>query len=116
MAKRKQTTGSSAKKLKETVKKLHALMKKEKLYEVELEDDSGFCLNLQRRTGLYPPAGTLIPSASAPLQEEENIEEDTGDYIRSPMNGIFYRAPSPGVANFVEEGSDINQGATVCII
>ncbi len=116
MAKRKQTKGNSSKTLKETVKKLHALMKKENLYEVELDDDSGFFLNIQRSTGLYPSPGTIMPSAPAPVQDEEEAEEDTKDYIQSPMNGIFYRAPSPGADNFVDEGSEISVGTTVCII
>jgi len=34
----------------------------------------------------------------------------------SPMNGIFYRTPSPGAEPFVKESDKITSGATVCII
>ncbi|MDQ1237331.1 MAG: acetyl-CoA carboxylase biotin carboxyl carrier protein [Wigglesworthia glossinidia] len=36
--------------------------------------------------------------------------------IRSPMVGIFYRAPNPKKNPFVEIGQKINIGDTVCII
>jgi acetyl-CoA carboxylase biotin carboxyl carrier protein len=32
------------------------------------------------------------------------------------MVGTFYRAPSPGARPFVEEGSDVASGDTLCII
>ena len=37
-------------------------------------------------------------------------------FITSPFVGTFYRAPSPDVANFVEVGSSVKQGQTLCII
>lgn len=36
--------------------------------------------------------------------------------ILSPMVGTFYRAPSPDVDPFVEEGDVVEKGQTVCII
>jgi acetyl-CoA carboxylase biotin carboxyl carrier protein len=32
------------------------------------------------------------------------------------MVGTFYRAPSPGASTFVEVGSRVNAGDTLCII
>ena len=32
------------------------------------------------------------------------------------MVGTFYRAPEPGAAPFVEEGSPVAQGQTLCIL
>ena len=36
--------------------------------------------------------------------------------ITSPMVGTFYRAAAPGEAPFVELGSKINEGQTICIL
>ena len=40
----------------------------------------------------------------------------TGHTVKSPMVGTFYRASSPGAASFVEIGSQIKEGDTICII
>lgn len=36
--------------------------------------------------------------------------------ITSPMVGTLYLAPSPGAPNFVEIGSTVKEGQTICII
>lgn len=36
--------------------------------------------------------------------------------VKSPMNGTFYRSPSPGAEPFVKEGEHINAGQTLCIV
>ena len=36
--------------------------------------------------------------------------------VKSPIIGTFYRKPSPDKPNFVEVGSEINSGDTVCVI
>ncbi len=40
----------------------------------------------------------------------------SGHAVKSPMVGTFYRASSPGAAPFVEVGSTVKAGQTVCII
>ncbi len=60
------------------------------------------------------PAAPAAAAASAPAEaEEETIE---GHVVTSPMVGSFYRAPSPGAAPFVDVGSRVNVGDTLCII
>jgi acetyl-CoA carboxylase biotin carboxyl carrier protein len=62
------------------------------------------------------------PVAAAPVQEATPIastdSEDNSKYItvKSPIIGTLYRRPSPDKSNFVEVGSDIKVGDTVCII
>jgi acetyl-CoA carboxylase biotin carboxyl carrier protein len=48
------------------------------------------------------------PRPDAPAEE--------GHVIKSPMVGTFYRASSPGGKPFVEVGSAVKAGDTVCII
>jgi len=52
-----------------------------------------------------PAAGS---SAAAPAAE--------GTEITSPMVGTFYRKPAPDAPNFVDVGSTVSVGQTVCII
>ena len=39
-----------------------------------------------------------------------------GHTVKSPMVGTFYRSSSPGAASFVEIGSMVKEGDTLCII
>ena len=39
-----------------------------------------------------------------------------GHIVKSPMVGTFYRSSAPGAAAFVEVGSEIKEGETLCII
>jgi acetyl-CoA carboxylase biotin carboxyl carrier protein len=51
------------------------------------------------------------PGPSAPAVEDPNLIK-----VVSPMVGTFYRASSPDVPAFVEVGSQVQPGQTLCII
>ena len=55
-----------------------------------------------------PVAELPAPAAAVPVQ--------TGHTVKSPMVGTFYRASSPGAKSFVEVGSVVKEGETICII
>jgi acetyl-CoA carboxylase biotin carboxyl carrier protein len=59
------------------------------------------------------PAPALAPAA-APVAAAP--EAPKGHVVKSPMVGTFYRASSPGAKAFVEVGSQVKEGDTVCII
>ena len=65
-----------------------------------------------------PPA----PVAAAPSAAEAAASaavaaaEAAGHAIKSPMVGTFYRSASPGAKSFVEIGSQVKAGETICII
>ena len=72
-----------------------------------------------------PIAG--VPQVAAPVAQQpvaaapevaSNAESDDSKYItvKSPIIGTFYRKPAPDKPNFVEVGSDISVGDTVCVI
>ena len=46
----------------------------------------------------------------------ESTEELDGFVVKSPMVGIFYRSASPGGTPFVELGTSVNSGDTLCIV
>jgi acetyl-CoA carboxylase biotin carboxyl carrier protein len=63
--------------------------------------------------GAAAPAGAIAASpAPAPAVEAAPV----GHAIKSPMVGTFYRSSSPGAPAFVEIGSQVKEGDTVCII
>lgn len=39
-----------------------------------------------------------------------------GHVVKSPMVGTFYRASSPGAKPFVDVGSQVKEGDTICIV
>ncbi len=63
---------------------------------------------------------------AAPLQQAspavsaapvvEAVAEPTGHIVKSPMVGTFYRSSAPGSPSFVEIGSAVKVGDTLCII
>jgi acetyl-CoA carboxylase biotin carboxyl carrier protein len=57
------------------------------------------------------------PVATAPAPTAAIVEEaPTGHTVKSPMVGTFYRSASPGAKAFVEIGSVVKEGETICII
>ncbi|MFZ2295551.1 MAG: acetyl-CoA carboxylase biotin carboxyl carrier protein [Polaromonas sp.] len=59
---------------------------------------------------------TAAPAAVAPAAPEVVAAPPAGHAVKSPMVGTFYRASSPGSSPFVEIGSVVKEGETICII
>jgi acetyl-CoA carboxylase biotin carboxyl carrier protein len=57
---------------------------------------------------LAAPAPAGSDPAAAPVVD--------GSEITSPMVGTFYRKPAPDADNFVDVGSTVSEGQTICII
>ena len=55
-------------------------------------------------------------AAAAPAAAPAEAAAAAGHAIKSPMVGTFYRSSSPGAPAFVEIGSQVKEGDTVCII
>lgn len=54
-------------------------------------------------------APQAAPAAAAPAEPEGHI-------VKSPMVGTFYRSSAPGNPPFVEIGTAVKEGDTLCII
>lgn len=65
-----------------------------------------------------PVAAAPAPVAAAPVVEIAPVElvAASGHTVKSPMVGTFYRSSSPGAASFVEMGTEVKEGDTLCII
>jgi len=96
------------------------------IQELKLEGDD---FRLEVRRNLPGPAPVLMAAApqqlaaaqpqAAPLATPPPAaaaaRSDLVDVL-APMVGIFYRAPAPGEAPFVELGNRISVGQTICIL
>jgi acetyl-CoA carboxylase biotin carboxyl carrier protein len=69
---------------------------------------------------VQPPAqlGAQAPVAAPPMAAAPPpvAAAPAGHMVKSPMVGTFYRSASPGAKAFVEIGSQVKEGETVCII
>ena len=55
------------------------------------------------------------PVAAAPVAAAAPAAAE-GHVVKSPMVGTFYRASSPGAKPFVDVGSQVKEGETICIV
>jgi acetyl-CoA carboxylase biotin carboxyl carrier protein len=58
----------------------------------------------------------LVVKAAEPAATDSAPPASTGNVVKSPMVGTFYRSASPGSDAFVEVGSVVKVGEPVCII
>ena len=49
-------------------------------------------------------------------EEDDDSDDEKGHVVKSPMVGTFYRSASPGSDAFVEVGSTVKVGDTLCIV
>ena len=105
------------------VKKLIELLEESGIAEIEIHEGEE-SVRISRATSSVPVVAAAAPApvaaapapaiAAAPAESaEEKIE---GHVVNSPMVGSFYRAPSPGAKSFVDVGSSVSVGDTLCII
>jgi len=120
------------------IKQIIDLMKRSELTEFEVEEE-GFKVKIRRGSNgspaiaagptsghpftaqadaqrtvpaaSQPPAGAAVQPAASAAQDEPGVT-----YVKSPMVGTFYRAPSPESKAFVDVGAKIGETTVVCII
>ena len=64
------------------------------------------------------PQTIAVPQAEPQQAADEPSEAlaPAGHQVKSPMVGTFYRSPSPDAAAFIEVGSEVKKGDTICIV
>ena len=83
--------------------------------EINEEGDHVRIVNRPAQAAQAAPAIIEIPQA-APAPAAPASSSPSGTQVTSPMVGTFYRAPSPGADPFVEVGTQVKKGDTLCII
>ena len=107
------------------VKKLIELMEESSIGELEIKEGEEYVRIARPAPGAapvqvpqfmpqaLPPVPVEAPAAPAVVEEPEPVR---GHMVKSPIVGTFYRSSSPGSRPFVDIGSKVNVGDTVCII
>ena len=100
------------------VKKLIELMEESSIGELEIKEGEEYVRIA--RNGPVAAAPEMMPQpvvamAPAPAAAEAPAVPN-GHAVTSPIVGTFYRASSPGARPFVDVGSKVQVGDTVCII
>ncbi len=106
------------------LKTLIDLVSESNVSELEITEPEGKVRIVKgASTGAIPATGQApvalqasAPSALAPASPPVPAEVPAGHTVKSPMVGTFYRASSPGAKAFVEVGSVIKEGETICIV
>jgi len=107
------------------LKTLIDLVSESNVSELEITEAEGKVRIVKSVGGVvqqYVPAPAQAPSAPAPAAQVAELPAPsvpaapTGHIVKSPMVGTFYRSSSPGAKAFVEVGSQVKEGETICII
>jgi len=93
-----------------TKKDFHLKLKK----GADFDDLRGLLASLPVAPAAAPVQAAPAAAAAAPASAAAPAVE--GTEIHSPMVGTFYRKPAPDAPNFVEVGSAVSEGQTLCII
>ncbi len=109
------------------LKTLIDLVSESNVSELEITEAEGK-VRIVKSSGIpmmmHQPGMTMMPAqtqatmmATTPVvASEAPVAEPAGHAVKSPMVGTFYRSSSPGSNAFVEIGSVVKEGDTVCII
>jgi acetyl-CoA carboxylase biotin carboxyl carrier protein len=81
-------------------------------------DEGGVRVRVSRGARAAPPAVAELSPPPAVLKGTLAVDNDDGDSadVTSPFVGSFYRSPTPDAPAFVEIGSMVRAGQTLCII
>ena len=108
------------------LKTLIDLVSESNVSELEITEAEGKVRIVKSMGGVvqqFVPAPVQAPAAAAPaaapvaeLPAPAAAAVPAGHVVKSPMVGTFYRSSSPGAKPFVEVGSQVKEGETICII
>jgi acetyl-CoA carboxylase biotin carboxyl carrier protein len=107
------------------LKTLIDLVSDSNVSELEITEAEGK-VRIVKSMGVAAPvmvqqAPVAAPVAAAPVAVAAPVAAEApaapaGHAVKSPMVGTFYRSSSPGSAPFVQIGSVVKEGDTLCII
>jgi len=85
--------------------------------KVRIVKSSGAPLVMQQPMAMVAaPAAAPAGGAPAAPVAEAAPAAPAGHAVKSPMVGTFYRSSAPGAKAYVEVGSVVKEGETICII
>lgn len=109
------------------LKTLIDLVSESNVSELEITEAEGK-VRIVKSAGAAPMVAPMVVAApvavpqavaAAPVAEAAPVAAEApaaGHAVKSPMVGTFYRSSSPGAAPFVQIGSVVKEGDTLCIV
>jgi acetyl-CoA carboxylase biotin carboxyl carrier protein len=111
------------------VKKLIELLEESGIAEIEITEGEE-SVRISRYGGSAPvvtpmaapatatmaAAPAIAPQSPVTVSAPSQQEIPAGHQVKAPMVGTFYRSSSPGAKPFVDVGSAVKEGDTLCII
>ncbi len=102
------------------VKKLIELLEESNISEIEIvEGEESVRISRHSTTApatIYQQAPIASAAVATPVAAPVVTPAETGHQVKSPMVGTFYRSPAPGANAFIEVGTAVKKGDTICII
>jgi acetyl-CoA carboxylase biotin carboxyl carrier protein len=106
------------------VKKLIELLEESGISEIEIsEGEESVRISRYPNPGqvsvqtIAAPAPAAAPQvAAAPANGDGPAAAARGQQVTAPMVGTFYSGPAPGAKPFVELGTEVKAGDTLCVI
>lgn len=101
----------------EKIKKLMDDMGESKLTSLSIDFPDGTKITMSKQDENVKVAVDEKPAEKNEKEETREVKEQVeGEMIKSPMVGTFYSKPSPTADPYVEVGSMVKKGDTVCIV
>jgi acetyl-CoA carboxylase biotin carboxyl carrier protein len=111
------------------VKKLIELLEESGISEIEISEGEEsvrisrypnpgtVSVQTLQHPALAPPAAAPAPAPAAALEAAPAPPPAArGQQVTAPMVGTFYSGPAPGAKPFVEIGTEVKPGDTLCVI
>ncbi len=98
----------------ERIRELVKIVQESGVGEIEIEDE-GMRVSVRRADEPQPTLGVVVSGLDA---SETGAASGNGGVVRveSPMVGVFYRSPDPGMPPFVDVGDIVTAGQTLCML
>lgn len=109
----------------EKIKQLMEDMGNSKLSAIDIDFPDGTKISMKKEVTKEIIKEINIPKQVLEDKVEEKVEnkieneekaKNSGNVIKSPMVGTFYSKPSPSMKPYVEVGTYVKKGDTLCII
>ena len=109
------------------VKKLIELLEESGISEIEIsEGEESVRISRHPNPGTVSVATTSVPMNMAPAAAQTPAAQSApaaapvapqrGTQVTAPMVGTFYSGPAPGAKPFVDIGTQVKPGDTLCVI
>ena len=104
----------------EKIKQLMIDMGNSKLTSIDIEFPDGVKIKMEKNATVAVASSPVVQQTVIEQHNEkgptQEVAEQSGNIIKSPMVGTFYSKSSPTSNPYVEIGSEVKKGTVLCIV